>query len=573
MAGLIPRSFIDDVVARTDIVELIDSRVPLKKSGSHHTARCPFHQEKTPSFSVSASRQFYHCFGCGASGNALSFIMAIDHMGFVEAVEFLAHRVGLSLPSNTQAADDALTFPREKLYAIQQRAATYYASQLGSPASQPARTYLQQRQVSQHIQERYQLGYAPAGWRNLPQQWPENDLIEAGLCIRRDDGRCYDRFRDRIMFPIRDPRGRVTGFGGRILLEGQPKYLNSPETPVFLKHREVYGLHELLQTTSRPERIVVTEGYMDVIMLAEHGFQNAVATLGTAISTDQVNLLMRHTHEVVFCFDGDQAGQKAAWKALEASMPLLRDGKQVKFLTLPTEHDPDSLLRSHGAQHFMQLLEQAQPASRFLFDTLRSECGHHTLEQRSALASRAAPLVARLPEGHFQDLMRRELEQITGEPAQGTVAHTPAKPRQNHRNRQPPSIWRELGAMIAHQPSLLEHAGSADIQRLARHPQLGPLAMRLKDECRLHDQPLSTGQLLEIVRGETLETTVKALLSQSTLLAEEDHLPRFTDALKRLEEREKQHRLNLLIEKSSRERLNDEERSELRQLTSPPASS
>lgn len=574
MAGLIPRSFIDEVLARTDIIELIDSRVPLKKSGNHHTARCPFHQEKTPSFSVSAARQFYHCFGCGASGNALSFIMALDHMGFVEAVEFLAQRQGLSLPDDGKRPQDNLTFPREKLYQIQQLAADYYASQLISSRGQQARAYLEQRGIRPETQRRYQLGYAPGEWRNLPSQWPENDLVEAGLCIRRDDGRCYDRFRDRVIFPIRDPRGRVSGFGGRILLEGQPKYLNSPETPVFLKHKEVYGLFELLSATPKPSRIVVTEGYMDVIALAEHGFHDAVATLGTAIATDQIGVLMRHTHDIVFCFDGDQAGQKAAWKALDASLPLLRDGKQVSFLTLPAEHDPDSLLRTHDLAHFMNLLSQAQPASRFLFDTLRHECGHHTMEQRSALASKASPMLARLPEGHFRVMMIRELEQLTGEPAKTTetTARTPNKHPQ-HAGRPSPSIWRELGSMIVHQPSLIEHATDADIQRLSRHPQLGPLVARLRQETMNPHQAMSTGYMIECVRGEPLEITVKALLNQSTLLAEDNYLPRFMDALHRLETREKHHRLDILIDKSSREKLSDSELNELRQLTTPQSQS
>ncbi|HKJ77760.1 MAG TPA: DNA primase, partial [Gammaproteobacteria bacterium] len=359
MAGRIPQSFIDDLLSRVDIVEVIDARVPLKKAGRDYAACCPFHDEKTPSFTVSPTKQFFHCFGCGAHGTALGFLMEYDHMGFVEAVEELAAKQGLEIPYEGGAPAAGPGRDLKPLYDLLGQADRYFRHQLRNhPAAAKAVDYLKGRGVSGEVAAAFGLGYAPPGWDGLLQALGRDDgalkrLVEVGLLIEREeDRRRYDRFRDRVIFPIRDPRGRTVGFGGRVLGDDKPKYLNSPESEVFHKGRELYGLYEAQQAVRRPERLLVVEGYMDVVALAQHGIANAVATLGTAATADHLQRLFRVTGEVVFCFDGDEAGGKAAWRALENAMPQMRDGRQVRFMFLPQGEDPDSLVRAIGGEAF-----------------------------------------------------------------------------------------------------------------------------------------------------------------------------------------------------------------------------
>ncbi len=423
MAGLIPQTFIDDLLSRADIIEVINARVPLKRAGHEYKACCPFHDEKTPSFTVSPSKQFYHCFGCGAHGTALGFLMEYDRLSFPEAIEELAASMGLEVPREAGAPQGPDHRP---LYDMLEQAAKFYRRQLGQhPQAARAIDYLKGRGLSGEVAAEYRIGFAPPGWDNLLRQFGTSArdidrLRDTGL-ISEPDGKRYDRLRDRIIFPIRDTRGRVVGFGGRVLTaDDGPKYLNSPETPVFHKGRELYGLYEARQALQDLDRLLVVEGYMDVVALAQHGIRNAVATLGTATTADHLDRVYRVTPEVVFCFDGDRAGRDAAWKAFNTALPFMRDGRQARFLFLPDGEDPDSLVRKEGAEAFTQRLTQALPLSQFLIDKLAEQADMNTLDGRARLAELAKPLIAKLPGGTFKTMVEQHLNDVVG------LAATPA---------------------------------------------------------------------------------------------------------------------------------------------------
>lgn len=419
--GRIPQSFIDDVLLRTDIVDLVDSRVKLKKSGRNYVACCPFHQEKSPSFTVSREKQFYYCFGCGASGNALSFLMDYERLGFIDGLRQLAGQSGLELPDTS----DGDSTPREswqELYDTLEAAAQFYEAQLRH-ASQRQRcvSYLKGRGVTGQIAKVYRLGYAPPGWDNLssgPGQAlaVRERMLTTGLLVRKESTQSvYDAMRDRVIFPIRDIRGRVIAFGGRVLNDEKPKYLNSPESPVFHKGQELYGLYEARQATRKLERVVVVEGYMDVVALAQFGISYAVATLGTATSTTHIERLFRLVPEIIFCFDGDAAGRKAAWRALESALPALQDGKQVSFLFLPDDEDPDSLVRKEGPALFeARLRSQSESLANFMFRGLGEDLRLDTIEGRARLANEAKPLLAAVPEGVYREMLLGELATRSG---------------------------------------------------------------------------------------------------------------------------------------------------------------
>jgi len=456
MSGSIPQDFIDEVLARTDLVALIDRRVPLKKAGKDHTARCPFHDEKTPSFTVSAEKQFYHCFGCGAHGNAIGFLMAFERLEFRDAVAELATQAGLELPAGSDAP-----VPRHKeLLEVLAAAAHFYRQQLR--AHPRAIGYLKQRGLSGTIAATFGLGYAPAGWDNLLRQLggaPERRtlLLETGLLVAREGEHkgLYDRFRDRIIFPIRDSRGRVIGFGGRVLDQGQPKYLNSPETPLFHKGRELYGLYEARQAQRELPWVLVVEGYMDVLMLAEQGVTNAVATLGTATTPDHLRRLFRHTSRVIFCFDGDRAGRDAAARALQISLPEMHDGREVAFLFLPEGEDPDSLVRQEGREAFLARINKAQPLSEWLLQRLQDQVDLHTHEGRARLLERAKPALSALPRGAFRRLLEQTLARLVGmepEAAFGRAARNApvSRPRPRSAAMQPTPVQRLMGLILAH---------------------------------------------------------------------------------------------------------------------------
>jgi DNA primase len=400
VAGRIPQSFIDDLVSRADIVEVIDSHVPLKKAGREHKACCPFHDEKTPSFTVSSEKQFYHCFGCGAHGTVLGFLMNYRHLEFVEAVEALAQRLGLDVPHEDDEGRPA-TAPTAPLYELLARASSYYQRQLREhPERARAVEYLKSRGLSGEIAAEFKLGYAPPGWDNLtralgPGEAERNQLVRAGLSVERSE-RAYDRFRDRVMFPILDRRGRTIGFGGRVLGDDTPKYLNSPEGAIFHKGRELYGAYQAISSSKTLQRVIVVEGYMDVVALAQHGVANAVATLGTSATSDHVEQLFRMVPDVVFCFDGDEAGRRAAWRALETALPRMRDGRQAFFMFLPEGEDPDSLVRSRGGEAFEKLAADAPSLGTFLFDRLVDQVDLGTIDGRSRMVELARPLLVKI---------------------------------------------------------------------------------------------------------------------------------------------------------------------------------
>ena len=392
MAGLIPQEFIDDLVARADIVEVVGRRVPLKRAGREFKACCPFHEEKTPSFTVSPNKGFYHCFGCGAHGTAVGFLMDYDHMGFVEAIEALAAMVGVEVP---RSDSDRPAQRYDELFDINANVARRWQRALADHA--PAVDYLKGRGIDGPTAKRFGIGYAPDGWSKILDRYgksPEDieRLLTAGLIIRKDDGHHYDRFRERLMFPIRDTRGRTIGFGGRTIGDGEPKYLNSPETVLFHKGRELYGLYEARQALREIERLVVVEGYMDVVALARHGIDFAVGTLGTATTPEHLNRLFRLTDNVDFCFDGDRAGRKAAWRALETALPLIREGRQVRFTFLPDKHDPDSYVNEFGANAFVTALDAGTRLADFLIGELVAQVDLDSVEGRARLAELARPL-------------------------------------------------------------------------------------------------------------------------------------------------------------------------------------
>ncbi|MCT8952368.1 DNA primase [Pseudomonas lundensis] len=423
MAGLIPQSFIDDLLNRTDIVDVVSSRVQMKKAGKNYTACCPFHKEKTPSFSVSPDKQFYYCFGCGAGGNALGFIMDHDNLDFPQAVEELAKAAGMEIPREESGRSHKPRQPTDSpLYPLLTAAADFYRQALKShPARRAAVDYLKGRGLTGEIARDFGLGFAPPGWDNLYKHLSSDTLqqkamIDAGLLVENaETGKRYDRFRDRVMFPIRDSRGRIIAFGGRVLGDDKPKYLNSPETPVFHKGQELYGLFEARKFNRSLDEIIVVEGYMDVIALAQQGLRNAVATLGTATSEEHMKRLFRVVPSVLFCFDGDQAGRNAAWRALEATLPCLQDGRRALFLFLPEGEDPDTLVRSEGTDAFKARINQhAQPLADYFFQQLTEETDPRSLEGRAHMATLAAPLIDKVPGANLRNLMRQRLSEITG---------------------------------------------------------------------------------------------------------------------------------------------------------------
>jgi DNA primase len=415
MAGRLPQSFLDELVSRVDIVELIDARVPLKKKGRDYMACCPFHGEKSPSFSVSPTKQFYHCFGCGAHGTALGFLMEYDKLEFREAVKLLAEQVGMELPDTGEKQDGPGLGP---LYAALEQAQVVYRRELKD--STRAIEYLKKRGLTGDIASEFGIGYAPDAWDTLARSLGADNagreaLLQNGMVIKRESGSgIYDRFRDRIMFPIRDNRGRVIAFGGRILDQGEPKYLNSPETPLFHKGRELYGLYEARQANRDLARLIVVEGYMDVVALAQAGIRIAVATLGTATTADHLHRLFRVVPEVVFCFDGDRAGRAAAWRALENALPVMQDGRDIRFLFLPDGEDPDSLVRKEGREAFEARLGTAKPLSEYLVEHLTAQVDLATIEGKSKLNELAKPLFARLPDSVYRTLLEDRLASLTG---------------------------------------------------------------------------------------------------------------------------------------------------------------
>lgn len=492
MAGLIPRIFIDDLLARIDIVDVIASRVDLKKAGKNYTALCPFHHEKTPSFSVNSSKQFYYCFGCGATGNALKFVTEFDHLDFVDAVEELASPLGLEVPREQQNYHQP---DHQSFYKLLTSAAEYYQQQLADHhQAQIAIDYLKIRGVSRATSQQYGLGFAPPGWNNLlnklaTKKEDSTKLDQVGLIVNQQEKqKQYDRFRNRLMFPIRDQRGRVIAFGGRVFGDEKPKYLNSPETPVFQKSKELYGLYEAKQQNRQLDSLLVVEGYMDVIALAQHGITHAVATLGTSVTTEHVHKLFKQTNEIVFCFDGDDAGKKAAWRALENSFSNMEDGYSAKFLFLPQGEDPDTVIRSEGAKRFQErIARQSLTLTEYFFQQLESQVELHSLEGRAKLAKLASPYLNNLKPSTFKQLINNHLEELTGVKPTSTVDQAETQPARSTKPSATTSQFTHRTTTVAPQysqtsnavrspietalllmfiePSLAQQVNSADIQQ------------------------------------------------------------------------------------------------------------
>lgn len=571
MSGRIPRQFIDDLLVRVDIVDLIDTHLPLKKTGSNFVARCPFHTEKTPSFSVSRNRQIFHCFGCGASGNAITFLMDFNHLDFVEAVEDLAAFAGIEVPrEQVNKAENTAKPDASGVYAVLENVAAFYAEKLRSQEGGRAVEYLKSRGVSGEVARDFFLGYAPDGWNAVSQRFEQKVLLEAGLLVSREDGKVYDRFRGRLMFPIRDKRKRVIGFGGRVLDDSLPKYLNSPETSVFSKGKELYGLCELLEKNSRPAQILVVEGYMDVIALAQFGVGYAVAALGTAMSKAQIDLLFRFTPELVFCFDGDAAGRQAAWKATEAAFPCLRDGRQVKIMLLPQAEDPDTVVRQEGVDGFNRRVASAQPLSDYFFEHIGGGLNLRTLEGRSQLLSLAKPQLDKMPQGFFREMMAVRLKELSGarnldvEKNPATLVSNRAGKRQLPSKGSGSNLMRKILSLLVQYPYLAKWIESQGVA-IRETDLAGVEVLRVVLENILEKKPESSAILLEYFRDTPHNKTINALANLDFGIPEGGEEVEFCGALNQLIKLARENRMKALIAKVSRgESLSGEEMEEFR---------
>ena len=558
MSGLIPDSFIDALMERTDIVEVIERRLPLKRAGREYQARCPFHDEKTPSFTVSPQKQFYHCFGCGAHGTAIGFLMQYDGLEFPAAVEELARSAGLEVPK------EAGTGPRidQSLFEVTESASRFYQSQLRD--NRRAVDYLKQRGVSGEIARTYGIGYAPEGYHVLEERLKasEEDLKRVGLLAVNERG-SYDKFRDRIMFPIQDLRGRTIGFGGRALTGSGPKYLNSPETELFHKGKEVYGLNIARAQPGRVEQLVVVEGYMDVVALAEADIPFAVATLGTAVTGDQVERLFRTAATVTFCFDGDRAGREAAWRGLKACLPKMKEGRTARFLFLPDGHDPDSLVKEEGRSAFLDRLGSALSLSEALFQKLEADLDLAVLEDRARLLERGQPLVQKLPEGVLKELLVEELESR----ARHSVERAASEPRPARRRQAPhASPVRVAIANLAVDPGLARGAELRPEAADSSLPGVGLLG-ELIDFCA--QQPnMKTAGLVERWRDHEFIEPIRRLVAEAPALEPEIRAAEFSDAMARVNLELVSERIKELQTRQAREPLTEPDKQELLALLS-----
>jgi DNA primase len=571
MAGRIPQQFIDDLLARTDIVEVIDSRVPLKKAGREYTACCPFHSEKTPSFTVSPVKQFYHCFGCGAHGSAITFLMEYERLEFVDAIEELASRAGLSVPR--EGGDEPFK-QRQDLYGVMEEAAKYYRQQLKH--SQPAVDYLKSRGLTGQIAGDFGIGYAPPGWDNLikalgTKSITSDTLNDAGLVIKKDGGGFYDRFRHRIMFPIRDRRGRVIAFGGRAIGDDNPKYLNSPENALFHKGQELYGLYEARKSVRQLERLIVVEGYMDVVSLAQFEVRNVVATLGTATTVEHLERLFRVITEVVFCFDGDRAGRKAAWRALTQALPLIREGRQIKFLFLPEGEDPDTVVRKEGAAGFDQRLSTALPLSEFLLEGLATNLDLSSIDSRALLVERAKPLIRKIPTGVYRQMLVAKLGEIVRVDSEklSTLIISNSSEKSLHQSQrqqnQPLSVAKPVAKairMLLEQIQLGETVDSETLQQL-NLPGTDLLCALVED---IKNNPqITSGGLIERRRGTEEGGYLAKIIAKPLNLPEEGLHREFQDTVEFLRNRRLEQRFDELTNKPF-SLLSPAEKLELQQL-------
>ncbi|MDH5424389.1 MAG: DNA primase [Gammaproteobacteria bacterium] len=574
MAGRIPQHFIDTLINQVDIVDVIDARVPLKKKGHEYTACCPFHNEKTPSFTVSQQKQFYHCFGCGAHGTAIGFLMEYENMEFVDAIEQLAADHHIDVPREDYQQEQGPD--NTGVYKMLELAAEQYQQQLKQ--SQRAIEYLKKRGLSGEISKDYAIGYAPDSWDFIFNQGKSateiKQLSTAGMLIEKNGspGNYYDRFRDRIMFPIRDRRGRTIGFGGRILDQGEPKYLNSPETPVFHKGKELYGLFEAKKSVRNLDTIVIVEGYMDVVALAQHGIRYAVATLGTATTGEQIGLLLRSVKKLVFCYDGDRAGKKAAWKALENTLPLMRDGYEIRFLFLPDGEDPDTMIRQEGQQGFEQRLQNATPLSDFLIKNLEQQTDMSSMDGRAHFAEMARPLLNKLPESIFKDLLNESVSKEIGLHNKRLLEAAPVRTIRGNsiaeskgRHLRITNVRLAVGLMLQ-QPSLVQEIMLSDELRVTDIQGIAVM-FELYDLIKASPE-LSSAAILERWREHEMGGYLNKLLHWHIpgVDDKETSLIMLQNAIEKLLQQVKDQRLEVLLHQSQHSDLNEQEMQELKQL-------
>ncbi|NRF29251.1 DNA primase [Vibrio coralliilyticus] len=576
MAGHIPRSFIDDLLARLDIVDIIDARVKLKKKGKNYGACCPFHNEKTPSFSVSQEKQFYHCFGCGAHGNAIDFMMEYERLEFPEAIEELASYLGVDVPREQRQGGrfpsnqpQANTEQKRNLYDLMTGIAQFYRDQLKLSGSKVAIDYLKERGLSGEIVQKFGIGYVADEWdlvrKNFGQQKQAQDmLVSGGMLIENDKGNRYDRFRGRVMFPIRDRRGRVIGFGGRVIGDGTPKYLNSPETPIFHKGKELYGLYEVTQAYREPPQILVVEGYMDVVALAQYGVDYSVASLGTSTTGDHIQLLFRQTNTVVCCYDGDRAGKEAAWRALENALQYLKTGNTLKFLFLPDGEDPDSYIRKYGKGAFEQQMHQAIPLSRYLFENLIEihQLNLGSNEGKSALRAHASSLINKIPDPYFQELLEKLLDERTGfdnrlrQPRRKTNETRPQPHKELKR-----TPMREVIALLIQNPSYAQMVPDLSSVKGLSVPGLS-LFVEVLEYCHHHPN-VNTGQLTEHWRNTSYDALLSRLAGWEIPLDEDNEQDIFLDSLDKILAQCVEKQIENLQAKERSVGLSTEERREL----------
>ncbi len=604
MAGRIPKKFIDDLLDRVDVVDIIDSRVPLKKAGKDYKACCPFHEEKTPSFTVSADKQFYHCFGCGEHGTAIGFLMNYDRLSFPEAVRELASQAGLEVPQEAREDAEAARTHTDLLEILNQ-ADRFFRRQLREhPEAGRVADYLKGRGLSGEIAAEFALGFAPPGWDNLLQELGKDEaarelMFTAGLTAKKDSGGYYDRFRDRVIFPIHDYRGRVVGFGGRLIPVGEPdaqgsastqkaginaagdtksgaaKYLNSPETPVFHKGREVYGLYRARDSIRREQRVLVVEGYMDVVALAQFGIDYACATLGTATTTGHIERLFRFAAEIVFAFDGDKAGRQAAWRALENVLPAIAAGRQASFLFIPEGEDPDSLVRKEGSEAFVQRVVDAKPLGEYLIESLAEKVDLGRMDGRARMVELARPLIEKLPDGVFRQMVVEKLGERSHVKAENlsTLLGSSKTAASNKRVTRPwrsgnaglqgpPPLMRRAVALILHQPRLAQLIPQPE--EIAGLEVRGGALLAEMVQVVLSRPEVTSARLLEYFRDSEHYSHLEKLAVWQDSVGEQGIEAEFTDLMARLHRESLRERLNQLWAKGPD--LSESEKQESREI-------
>ncbi len=577
MSGHIPQTFIDELLTRTDVVALIEQFITLKKTGANYQALCPFHNEKSPSFSVSPSKQFYHCFGCRANGNAIGFLMEYDHMSFVDAIETLASQAGLEVLYENQTGDIKPKENSTSLYELMENIQQFYVAQLKQ--NQEATDYLKSRGLSKEVIQQSGIGYSPNSWDELLKKFGRTELarqqlLDTGMLIQKSENKFYDRFRHRMMFPIHDRRGRVIGFGGRVLDDSTPKYLNSPETRIFHKGSELYGLYEARKQNRTLNQLLVVEGYMDVIGLAQHGISFAVATLGTATTAQHIQQLFRICPEVIFCFDGDQAGQGAAWRALETLLPTTKDSWQAKFMFLPMGDDPDSSIRKEGKDSFEKRIKEAESLSTFFFRHLMAKVDMENLDGRARMASLAMPYIQKIQADFLREMLLNELARLTRIKSEKLKLHllqpkTEKTPLQKTLQKNKISPIRTAITLLIQHPNLIsqlqENTFQFDAPGMSLLCDLIQVIKKLLKSGR-SESTLTTGTLLEYWRDKTEGKQLAILATQELLIPNEGLVNEFCDTMKTITQQATQEAIKKLMAKAATNTLTNDEKKLLQKL-------